>query len=256
MRNASPFRSVLMLLAASAGAPLATGQSRSAQPSDITYRLILSTTLAARRAAPARTLVANADLSLRRRQAAATEGASATVTVSGATISEADLLAGVFMGQTFSLAPGTTFEINDAGAVGPVGISSDDSSSHFNFNSSTVNINSGIIGDLFTVDYDSTANISGGTIGSGIRVFEGGAMNLFVLDASIDGVALDLGLDETIFITSSDAGSLLEATLADGSFFDLILDNNSSSNGMDFIFLSSGASLSITRVEGAAVPAP
>lgn len=118
----------------------------------------------------------------------------------------------------------------------------------------TVNISGGSVGDFFRVGFGSTANISGGTIGDSIRVTEGGALNLFVLDISIDGVALDIMFDETVMLTSGH-GSLLEATLADGSFFDLTLDGSISS-GMDQIDLNFGAVLTVTRVAGAAVPAP
>jgi len=133
---------------------------------------------------------------------------------------------------------------------------------------STVNISGGIVGKRFETflgmvnvsggsvgsGFEATAgviNISGGTIGDSFSALNGSTVNLFVSDISIDGTDLGLTLGETIEIEQR-GGALLEATLADGSFFDLQL-NSSFVSGQDFV--SSDATLTVTLVPtpGAAV---
>ena len=206
----------------------------------------------------------------------------------GENLSEAELNAGFFddAGVSFTLGPGTTFDINDGGSIGQVGEVGSIVSS-FSFSGSTVNVNDGgqfvssfdvasnvsdltlnvrggTVGDSFHANFGSEVTISGGTVGdsfdasSGSEVtIAGGAVgeefkagggstvNLIVTDISIDGTDPGLTPGETIEIAQR-GGALLEATLAEGSFFDLQL-NSDFSSGQDLV--QSGAMLTVTLVE-------
>jgi len=70
----------------------------------------------------------------------------------------------------------------------------------------------------------SIANISGGTIGDEFSLNDSSTLNLFVTEATVDGVPLPLTLGSE-FVVSDRGGALLEGTLADGSAFDFILND-------------------------------
>lgn len=187
----------------------------------------------------------NGKLRLLRLAAAALAGglshgaASAQVQVnSGEVLTQADLEAGAFMGQMFTLGAGTTFEINDGGAMGPVGLFQfpPDPSVPFDFAGSTVNINSG---GFFLSDPSDTVNddrsvvlnaevnvLAGGSIGDPLTM-QGGAFGvgpggaLLVNGGSVpSGVSLFGG--GTLSLLTGSTGSVFigngcQAELAGGS---------------------------------------
>ena len=150
---------------------------------------------------------------------AAREGS--TVTISGGTLAR---FSGARSGSTVNIQGGSVGEAFSA--------------------SGSVNISGGTVGDGFGALSGSTVNISGGSIGDGFLADSGSTVNLFVTDVAIDAQALGLSLGETIEITQR-GGVLLEATLADGSLFDLRL-NEIAAFGEDFI--DPRATLTVTRV--------
>jgi hypothetical protein len=183
------------------------------------------------------------------------EGGS--VGISLATLNTEVNITGGAVGDHFGALSGTTVNIT-GGSVGE-GFSAREGS--------TVNISGGSVGSAFSAGEGSTVNIAGGSVERRFRAYSGSTVNitggsfegefgarsgstvnLFLLDALLDGVALDLMLGGTIEITQRD-GLLLEATLADGTYFDLQL-NPTSLSGRDFVALD--ATLTVTRV----VPAP
>lgn len=118
--------------------------------------------------------------------------ASAQVQVnSGEVMTQADLEAGEFMEQMFMLGPGTVFEINDGGGIGPVGLfqSLPNSSVPFDFAGSTVNINSG---GFFVSDPSATLNVDDPSVVSnvGINVLAGGSVGDPLMN---DGAAFGVG---------------------------------------------------------------
>jgi len=117
-------------------------------------------------------------------------GATAQVEVdTGEILSEIDLRNRSFMGQGFTLAPGTTFDINDGGILNGLGaINALGDLIPFDFGGSTVNINSGglfesrrfftLIGP--TVVTNAEINVfDGGTVGSTFTATSGTAVNIF-----------------------------------------------------------------------------
>lgn len=92
-------------------------------------------------------------------------------------------------------------------------------------NGSTINISGGLVGTGFVAGFNSTVNISDGSFGQGFTAGSGSLVNLFVLELHLDG--LPVGLVEGMPFTVTDRdGILLTAILADGSSFDLTLDQN------------------------------
>jgi hypothetical protein len=250
-----------------------------------------------------------------------TQMANAGIPVNdGQLLTEEALNNGVFEGQSFVLEPGTMFDINGGGGIGPVDGGPGTSEGFYEFNGSTVNVHGGgrfhstiltpsrarsltvnvyeggsvgskfvagtdttinILGGhlgsfvnalsgsavnlvggsigvdfkaypgitvnisggsverMYSASFETVTNISGGEIGSQFGVGSGSITNLFVFSLSIDGVAVDLS-DGEEFLIESREGSKLVATLADGSLFDLNLNNNTVL-GDDFV--SSGARL-------------
>ncbi|RMD60825.1 MAG: hypothetical protein D6824_08850, partial [Planctomycetota bacterium] len=113
---------------------------------------------------------------------------------------------------------------------------------------SEVNIAGGRISTGYQLELSdgSVANISGGSVDT-VLAFAGSELNLFVQEALLDGVSLDIMPGETVLITQR-GGSLLEATLADGAFFTIVLNDNRSNFGS---FVSPDAVFTVT-----VVPAP
>lgn len=111
------------------------------------------------------------------------------------------------------------------------------------FSGSVANISGGNIGSNFDIWDNSIANVRGGIIGPSMRLLQTSTLNLFVTQATIDGVPLQLTPFQTFEITTR--AGLLEVLLEDGSFFDLRL-----SGGTDFV--SATGTLTVTLV----VPAP
>ena len=223
--------------------------------------------------------------------------AAQVVVGAGETLTEADLSAGSFSGSagpfSFALGPGTVFEINDGGAIGPVGDGAPFPGIPFDFQGSTVNLNDGgvflsdsavdsivsnvtlnirdggtlgrsfeaLAGSVVNVEggevvlgfaaFDgATVNISGGTVGAFFTAESGSTVNLFVTGVTVGGSGLGLSLGDTVEITQR-GGALLEATLADGSAFDLVLDPSDPSGDV----VAADATLTVTLVPapGAAV---
>jgi len=77
------------------------------------------------------------------RRAALALGATTVEVDDGQTLTEADLLAGLFDGQAFALDADTTFNINFGGVIGTVGDASIDPGAPFDFGGATVNLNDG-----------------------------------------------------------------------------------------------------------------
>lgn len=109
---------------------------------------------------------------------------------------------------------------------------------------STANITGGQIGASFGVGSDSLVNIYGGTFGPGFGAGSGSEVNLYVLELLLAGTPIDLLEGVPLTITDRD-GVLLSAILADGSAFDLTL-NQSSLSGQDYI--DTDATLTVTLV--------
>ena len=110
---------------------------------------------------------------------------------------------------------------------------------------SEITISGGVVGDVITVFGDSVTTISGGSIGNEFVAFDDAIVDLIVRDLRIDGVPIDLTLGVPFEVTQR-GGELLEATLADGTPFDLVLNTDFGSDG-DVI--EPGAVLSVSVVE-------
>lgn len=89
---------------------------------------------------------------------------------SGQTLTAADLLAGSFLGQQFTLDAGTTFEINDGGVIGPLGVFG----APFDLGGSTVNVNSGAL--FASTDPGSSNFVQTVTRNVNINLFDGGTI--------------------------------------------------------------------------------
>ncbi len=119
-------------------------------------------------------------------------------------------------------------------------------------------VTGGAIGDGLKVGNGTASGagaltIAGGTIGSGMYVgiyvtsskqFAGNQLHLMVTELRLDGEPVDLIVDVPLLITER-GGALLEATLADGSPFDLVL-NDVAKPGQDYV--AALATLTATRV--------
>ena len=108
---------------------------------------------------------------------------------------------------------------------------------------SVINVAGGEVVLGFAAFSGATINISGGTVGDFFTAQSGSTVNLFVNDAAVGGVELGLSLGDAVEIAQR-GGALLEATLADGSSFELVLDP-SDPNG-DIV--ASDAMLTVTLV--------
>lgn len=108
--------------------------------------------------------------------------AQTTVAVgTGETITEADLAAGGFAGQSFTLGSDTTFAINNGGTIGPAG----DFPDGFDFAGSHVHINAG--GLFASTDPDPSAPfVQSNVTNINLDIYDGGTIgeNFFVLGAS------------------------------------------------------------------------
>jgi hypothetical protein len=111
-------------------------------------------------------------------------------------------------------------------------------------NLSKVNITGGSIGSGFRADYGSTVNITGGGFGPVFTAQMQSEINLFVLELLLDGTPVDLDLNVPFTIAQRD-GALLTAILADGSSFELALNQNNLL-GQDWI--DTNATLTATLV--------
>ncbi|RMD64455.1 MAG: hypothetical protein D6824_03985, partial [Planctomycetota bacterium] len=131
----------------------------------------------------------------------------------GQRITDPQLEAGVFLGQTFTLSPDTVFEVNAGGVMGPIkSFLIVPFGDYFDFGGSTVNINSGGLFDTPSHIGNVTLNIfEGGAVSEyNLAVFAGGVVNLaggningplFMRDGSVLnmtggrlGVVLDIGI--------------------------------------------------------------
>ena len=152
-------------------------------------------------------------------------------------------ISGGSVGGSFSAFDGSVVTISGGSVGGGVGTGFDAHSG------STVNITGGTVSDSFEVKSGSTINISGGVVDDTFSGQSGGTMNLSVTHVSIDGDDLDLAIGETVEITRRNE-NLLEATLADGSSFDLYLDPERGSGEVKFEDkIPADAKLNVTRVE-------
>ena len=152
----------------------------------------------------------------------AVEGAE--VVNSTVTISDGEFAAiAAFSGSEVSLSGGqvdlislfeSTAEISD-GQLGNLHVSS---GSVADFTGGSLEANGSFFGILaLLVDDGGTANVSGGTILGAVSVEEDSQLNLFVLEASLDGVAIDLSSGDTLEITERNVA--LSGELSDGSPF-------------------------------------
>jgi len=117
--------------------------------------------------------------------------------------------------------------------------------------SGVLHVTGGTVGANFR--NGSEVNISGGSFGDGFNAFFFTTTHLFVLEASVGGVPLDLEVNETVVVTER-AGALLEATLADGSFIDFALNFEGMLPGQPGVdWFDSFATVQVTRV---AAPEP
>ncbi|MEM1329134.1 MAG: hypothetical protein AAGG07_01095 [Planctomycetota bacterium] len=146
----------------------------------------------------------------------ATAGGPAVVSVgSGQTLTESDLAAGSFNGQSFPLNVNTVINVNEGGVIGPAGAFPDG----FNFNGTTVNINSG--GFFASTDPDPSADFvqtnatninlnlfDGGGFGENFFVFGGSSVNVFGGEVS-GNLALFSGV--TANVSGGKVGSLFTA---------------------------------------------
>jgi len=227
MQRAFPPRpTVVVMIALSGGASSHAIAQRDARQPTVSLR-------ASRAIGPGLALAAEADLRMWRRPVdaldplagdgrlrrarpapfAAARGARAAVSVSDKTITEADLIAGEFMGQAFTLSPETTFDINDGGVMGPVGDASTSPPTPFDFGGSTVNLNlGGRFASVFS-DQSVVSNIvlnvfDGGGVGDGFNALSGSTLNIF--GGSV-GDGFDARSGSTVNITGGSAGSRFEA---------------------------------------------
>jgi len=113
-----------------------------------------------------------------------------------------------------------------------------------------VTVSKGSVGRFMSAEAGSMIDIRGGAIGDFITFDADSTVNLFVTDATIDGTALGLSLGDTIEITQR-GGALLEATLADGSFFDLQL-NASTVKRQDLVDSDATVTVTLVPTPGAA----
>ncbi len=93
------------------------------------------------------------------------------------------------------------------------------------YSAGTLTMYGGSVGERFIIEKRGTLNMYGGTISDALNAISGSEVNLFVSELYIDGVEIDLVLNEELVILQRD-GALLEATLADGTFFDLTLNHS------------------------------
>lgn len=107
--------------------------------------------------------------------------------------------------------------------------------------SSPVSVSGGEI-DQVLMSGNSSLSLSGGVVDV-LSASSGSNVHLFVDALLLDGLSIELELGQSIQIDDR-SGVLLEATLADGSFFDVWLGDDLNSLGNIF----SGATLNVTRV--------
>jgi len=160
------------------------------------------------------------------RRAALALGATTVEVDDGQTLTEADLLVGLFDGQAFALDADTTFNINFGGVIGTVGDASIDPGAPFDFGGATVNLNDGgrfrsttspsiaprsVVSNL-TLNY-----FAGGASGRGMRFLDGSVVQ--VLGGSMDEAeARNAAIDMTSgFIAGLDAAAS-DLTVSGGTF--------------------------------------
>jgi len=142
----------------------------------------------------------------------------------GQTITNADLMAGVFDGEAFSLGPDAVFEINSGGAIGPVGqhvINGLDI--FFDFIGSTVNVNSGgaFVSNPPTPQFDPslTTNLRlnvfpGGTVGDSFGVGDlvfGNGVSVVNIRGGETGILFDANGDTVVNIFDGQLGDRAQA---------------------------------------------
>lgn len=137
-------------------------------------------------------------------------------------------ITGGTIGTDFNATTGAVVEMS-AGSIGANGDL---------INGAELNMTGGSLGDNFGIFSNdefgfSVANISGGSVGEALVLSNESTLNLFVTAATVDGVALPLVLGTPLTVTQR-ASALLEATLADGSPIDLLL-NEFGGSGVDNI---------------------
>lgn len=156
--------------------------------------------------------------------------AAAQISVgAGETLTEADLNAGSFQGQAFTLGPGTIFDIDFGGTLGPVGDSTIlPTGVPFDFQSSTVRVNNG--GVIATGSVVSNAIVG--------LFFGGGASNGFAARAGsqismLGGVVGNFAsaLDSTINIVHGGFGQSFTA----GAGADILITGGGIGNGFTAI---------------------
>ena len=159
-------------------------------------------------------------------------------------------------GMRFAMTDGSIGDGLHVGSLGAFHMSGGEIGDDFRIsNNGFATVTGGAVGDSLWV-LSGFLTISGGTFGSemragGVTAYDGEStsalLSLNVSDLMIDGVPIDLTLNEPWRVTQR-GGALLEATLADGSHFDLVL-NDTVIDGQDYV--SQHAVLRVTLV-----PAP
>jgi len=126
------------------------------------------------------------------------------------------------VGTNFEANSGIEINISGGGFVG----------AGFDANSgSEVNISGGVVDADFDANSGSHINISGGTIGNSFGAHSGSEVNLFGGDFALDGVALDLTINETLTIIDRDV--TLTGLFHNGQAFSFDL-NSTEVNNADF----------------------
>lgn len=108
-----------------------------------------------------------------------------------------------------------------------------------------VEMEGGSIGPGLRMNFDSELNVRGGMIESPLQATFNAVVNLYVIDASLDGVPLNVAIGESIEVTEL-GGEVVSGTLADGSSFSFTL-NGPVKMGFDYFWEE--ASLNIIGAE-------
>lgn len=105
----------------------------------------------------------------------------------------------------------------------------------------------------FFAEFDSTTDITGGNFAGGFFAQNGSMINISVRELAINGDTPDIAVGETITLDLSQ-DILFEATLADGSFFDITNIESIRSDEIEPDFLDPDATINITLVPAPGAP--
>ena len=122
-----------------------------------------------------------------------------------------------------------------------------------------IDVTGGTIGFFSSNESGADTLVSGGQFEGRIQIEEDGVFTLVGSDFTLDGEPIDLAalgatLDDP-FVVEDRGGALLEGTLADGSFFDLVLTGGDSSAGVSGDFVDDSATVQLA-LSAAVIPSP